>query len=549
MSESLYRKYRPNNFDEVIGQQHIVRTLSNAIKNGHIGHAYLFTGPRGTGKTSLARIFAKTINCEKLKPARNTSRSDAGGGSTPCEKCPACELIISGRTLDIIEIDAASNTGVDNIRELRETVALPPTVLKYKIYIIDEVHMLSTGAFNALLKTLEEPPSHVIFILATTEIHKVPETILSRVQRFDFTRLPAENIIEKLSLIAKEEKVKIEQEALEMIAISAEGGMRDAESLLGQIISLEDKNITAKEVAEILGTADRKIYGEVAKMILERDTTGAIEKINELLGGGYDLSVFNKSLVNYFRQTMLLKINESLGKYFSYEMTAQQLDAIKKLAKSTELFQIITALNLFLEAQTKISSSVLPQLPLEIAIIKATQKLPETKKQETVIRKQETNVPQKINKNPLLPEGEGARKVDEGSTTISEEKNKNVNLDIFTVNSKWSQLLTDIQPYNHSLKALLLNCQVMEVKDNEITIATPYEFYKERLNENDNRLTVEKILGKILECSPRLKVTVDKNLAKKEEAEEKNESQPSDASKQDSLLSSALEIMGGKIVG
>ena len=175
MSESLYRKYRPKNFSEIIGQQHIVRTLFNAVKNEHIGHAYLFTGPRGTGKTSLARILAKTVNCEKLK------------NGTPCEKCQSCEMINSARSLDIIEIDAASNTGVDNIRELRETVALPPTTLKYKVYIIDEVHMLSTGAFNALLKTLEEPPAHVIFILATTEIHKVPETILSRVQRFDFS--------------------------------------------------------------------------------------------------------------------------------------------------------------------------------------------------------------------------------------------------------------------------------------------------------------------------------------------------------------------------
>src|SRR3989339_230340 len=307
MSTTLYRKYRPKNFDEVIGQAHVVRTLSNAIQNNRLGQAYLFTGPRGTGKTSIARILAKAVNCEKPNNAIS------------CEECVACKHINGNQTLDIIEIDAASNTGVDNIRELRQTVALPPTLLKYKVYIIDEVHMLSTGAFNALLKTLEEPPAHIIFILATTEIHKVPETILSRCQRFDFSRLPLKNIIEKLELIAKAEKVKIEKEALEMIAIAAEGGMRDAESLLGQIMSLEDKSITVSETEEILGTADRKFAAEIADFILDKKTTPAISRVNEILENGYDLSVFTKSLINYLRQLMLVKIDENLKKHFSYE--------------------------------------------------------------------------------------------------------------------------------------------------------------------------------------------------------------------------------------
>jgi DNA polymerase-3 subunit gamma/tau len=298
MSSTIYRKYRPKNFSEIIGQKHIVQTLSNAIKNDRVGHAYLFTGPRGTGKTSIARILAKTVNCLDLKPARNASparqsddshgggHSDAGGDSITCEKCQNCKMISENQSLDIIEIDAASNTGVDNIRELRETVGLPPTALKYKVYIIDEVHMLSTGAFNALLKTLEEPPKHVIFILATTEIHKVPATILSRCQRFDFTRLPLQNIIEKLSMIAKKEKVSIDADSLEMIAIAAEGGMRDAESLFGQVLSLEDKNITATEVEEILGTTDRKFYAELAELIFKKDATGAIARINNFLNDG-----------------------------------------------------------------------------------------------------------------------------------------------------------------------------------------------------------------------------------------------------------------------
>ncbi|EKE18522.1 MAG: hypothetical protein ACD_9C00308G0001, partial [uncultured bacterium] len=246
MATALYRKYRPLTFSDVIGQGHIVQTLSNAILNNRVGHAYLFTGPRGTGKTTMARIFARAVNCQNPK------------GADPCLECDVCKNITQGMSLDIFEIDAASNTGVDNIRELRENVKFPPSQAKFKVYIIDEVHMLSTGAFNALLKTLEEPPAHVIFILATTEIHKVPETIISRCQRYDFTRLSLEHIIEKLSTIAKNENVSIEKNALEMIAIASEGGMRDAESLLSQVMALEDKKITAKEVEEILGTTQRQ---------------------------------------------------------------------------------------------------------------------------------------------------------------------------------------------------------------------------------------------------------------------------------------------------
>ncbi|MFZ3031778.1 MAG: DNA polymerase III subunit gamma/tau, partial [Candidatus Moraniibacteriota bacterium] len=225
MSSTFYRKYRPQKFSEVIGQKHIVTTLTSALKLGRVAQAYLFTGPRGTGKTTLARLFAKAINCSNRK------------GSEACGKCPHCLLVEEGRSFDIIEIDAASHTGVDNMRELRETVTLPPSLGSHKVYVIDEVHMLSIGAFNALLKSLEEPPAHVVFILATTALHKVPDTIVSRCQRFDLTRFPISGIVEKLSFIAKEEKFKITKEALEIIAFSAEGGMRDAESLLMQIVS------------------------------------------------------------------------------------------------------------------------------------------------------------------------------------------------------------------------------------------------------------------------------------------------------------------------
>jgi len=558
MNETLYRKYRPKNFSEIVGQKHIVQTFENAIKNDRIGHAYLFTGPRGTGKTSIARILSKAINCEKSKDFIS------------CDKCPSCQAIAEGKSLDIIEIDAASNTGVDNIRELRETVALPPTLLKYKIYIIDEVHMLSTGAFNALLKTLEEPPRHAIFILATTEIHKVPATIISRCQRFDFSRLPLSNIIEKLTLVAKSEKVKIDQESLEMIAIASEGGMRDAESLLGQIISLEDKNITSKEVEQILGTADRKFSQALTKMIILDDSTGAIAKINELSENGYDLQVFTKSLINYLRQLMLLKVSPELKSFFTYELTNEQLKELQELAQKTNLLKIVNAINFFLEAQNKISAFILPQLPLEIAIIKATGKMPakiDTPNQPAIesapnpIIKQQD--PISSTPAPVIETPEPARNAtqgDAGGEKVSPIETYPANEELpaspiqnekeigsSEVKQSWPKLLKGIEPFNHSLKALLSNCQIVNVKGSVITIATPYDFYKEKLSDPANQLTIEQVLGKILGLKITLKAVTNqeagiKNIPSSQDQEEANNST------QNELLDSAIEIIGGTVV-
>ncbi|MBU2028587.1 DNA polymerase III subunit gamma/tau [Patescibacteria group bacterium] len=544
MSNVLYRKYRPQKLADVIGQKHIVQTLFNAIKNNHLGQAYLFTGPRGTGKTSIARILAKTINCLDLQDVQ------------ACGKCFNCLTITQGRSLDIIEIDAASHTGVDNVREIIEAVKLPPTSLKFKVYIIDEVHMLSTGAFNALLKTLEEPPAHVIFILATTEIHKVPETIISRCQRFDFTRLPIQSIIQKLSSIAQSEQIKISPESLEMIALASEGGMRDAESLLGQIMALEDKNITVKEVEEILGTTDRQSVGAIAGLILNSETEKAIEKINTLFADGYDLEIFTKALINYFRQLMLLKINPNLKSCFSYEIPQEQLEKMQKLTEQIEVGKIILAINLFLEAQNRLYSFVVPQLALEIATIKATGKFPEFKVafQPNLPKNNFSEIPIEAltpspasNSNPLPTPVENTTTPVETSIEASMEYSTE-ELTVAKVKSVWKKLLEEVRPFNHSLKALLSNCLVFKVAGQEITLATPYDFYKEKLNNPVNRLTVEKVLGNILKSKINLKVLLFKEAGIKPGDPILTIKAVDKTGVQDELLNSALEILGGKVV-
>ncbi len=292
----IARKWRPQDFGSLIGQSHISQTLINALRGDRIPHVLLFTGPRGTGKTSSARIFAKSLRCENSKDF------------IPCNKCTSCEDITSGRAVDVVEIDGASNNGVDAIRELRETVGYMPSSGKFKIYIIDEVHMLSGSAFNALLKTLEEPPPHVVFVLATTEVQKIPNTILSRCQRFDFRRIPARLISEHLKTICDKEKVKFEDEALWLVARQGDGSMRDSQSLLEQVISFSDGKITSQKVIDVLGLTDRALLLDAISAIVRRDQVSVIQVIEKLFGSGYDPSIFAQDLVEEIRHLMLIKV-------------------------------------------------------------------------------------------------------------------------------------------------------------------------------------------------------------------------------------------------
>jgi DNA polymerase III subunit gamma/tau len=332
---ALYRKYRPQNFDNLVGQGHVQRTLLNAIKGGHLSHAYLFCGPRGTGKTSTARLVAKAINC--------ISPNELGES---CNKCEYCVSMNENRLVDLIEIDAASNRGIDEIRDLREKIRFAPNQAPHKVYIIDEVHMLTTPAFNALLKTLEEPPDHAYFILATTEVHKVPDTILSRCQRFDFRRIENSTIVERLKFIAKQERIEAEDDALELLARTAEGGMRNAISLFEQITS--DGKLTKKNVLEVLGISGFEAITKLYDMLEKCDTSSALKEIQALHQEGQDLFQFNREFLNYLRKKLLASVEKKEG-----------TDRIMRWIK------------LFQDASKELKSAIIPQLPLEISVIKS----------------------------------------------------------------------------------------------------------------------------------------------------------------------------------
>ncbi len=508
---TIYRKYRPQLFSDVVGQEHIIKTITNEITSDKIAHAYLFSGPRGTGKTTLARLLAKSINCQDRK------KDDF----EPCGVCSSCTEITSGHNIDVFEMDAATHTQVDNMREnIIENAQFKPTKSKYKVFIIDEVHMLSTGAFNALLKTLEEPPSHVIFILATTEQHKLPATIISRCQRFNFKRVGYEDMMKRLEEICKSEKVKVDKEVLERIINKSDGCMRDAESLLGQVLSLDLKSIDAKDAEMILPTSSIETVLEFIDLVLPPPGRGAasetainnagsaIKLIQELVADGVNLEQFAYDCLEALRLLMILQVDPQT-KNINTDYSAQAIKELKKASAKITAHNLVKMIESLITRRRDIKSAPMPQLPLELFVVEFTcaassdsSNLPLTKREQEGVA--EVSAPTPPTPSRAKGDVSAAQKDDDKkphtiTQTIKETISSiahggSVKTTLEEIKSKWAAVIAEISKENHSLSFILKMSEIQSIDNEGLHISVPYSFHKDKLDEIKTRKTIEKTL-------------------------------------------------------
>ncbi len=507
-TQALYLKYRPQTFDEVMGQEPITRTLRNALRQGRVRHAYLFTGPRGTGKTTTARLLAKAVNCLAPEDER------------PCNACSICLAINEGRLLDLIEIDAASNRGIDEIRDIREKVGFRPNEGRFKVYVLDEAHMLTEPAFNALLKTLEEPPPHVIFALVTTDPHKIPATITSRCQRFDFKRISVQTIVERLATIAAQEGVTVEPAALELIAHQGTGAMRDAISLLDQLTSYGDE-ITLDQAQMVLGTVASEAAGQVAICLTDGDLAGGLDLINRTVADGADPRQFSREVVEYLRGLLLVK--QGAGTRL-LNATAEQAEAMETLSARMPLARLLRAIKLFNEAATDLKSGLqtIPQLPLEMALVEsvveegAALSVPQPVPPATP----SAPIPQpaartKVQRGPQPPAAapaparETPAQASEAEPVQAEPLAQDGPLALPQVQRAWDQVLQAVRERNPATQAVLNSgCKPVEVTGDEIVVTFPFAFLREKLGDPQRRSEIQDALAEVLHHNCRLRLVL-----------------------------------------
>lgn len=540
---TLYRDYRPNNFSEVFGQNHIKIALQNEIASGKIPHAYLFCGPRAVGKTTLARVLAKSLNCLKRKESE----------SEPCNTCASCQSISSGANLDIIEIDAASNTGVDNVREnIIASVRIAPSSASYRVFIIDEVHMLSISAWNALLKTLEEPPRNVVFVLCTTEVHKVPGTIISRCERFDFKRISVSDIVSKLKNITIKEKAEIDSEVLEAIARQADGHLRDAESLLGQVLSLGDGKITWEQAELIIPKHHHNEIIDLLELIAKKDASAAIKLVNTSVNSGLNLKNFLGEGIVVLRKILLNKANPGLAESLGLDLGSSLEMKILELSNGLDNEKIITYLEAFLSLYHNHNNSFIAQLPLEMKIV------------ELCLTNKTVVLPPKA-KIESLSVSQGLKKeTPKDNPEPKANYDLNYNLAAAEVLTKWPEFLVRLKGANHSLSFILQNCRVEGVSDGKLALVFKYKFHRDRISDPNIKPLVEKSLLEVYGVCLGLNLIIDENLnlddmnsmapssaaAENTETSEqkKSENNQEDNASADGLLNNLLQTFGGEVI-
>ncbi|MDO9573116.1 MAG: DNA polymerase III subunit gamma/tau [Candidatus Omnitrophota bacterium] len=497
-------KWRPQDFQSIVGQNHIVNTLKNAIQKNRLAHAYLFAGPRGVGKTSTARILAKALNCKD------------GPTVKPCQICSSCLEINQGRAFDVIEIDGASNRGIDEIRALRENVKFLPTHGKYKIYIIDEVHQITPDGFNALLKTLEEPPEFVKFIFATTHPQKVMSTILSRCQRMDFRRITVIEIITQLEKIAREEKIEVDKEVLAAIAKSSDGSLRDAESVLDQLVSFSKGKVSLKDAISVLGMVEQDVLFALTDKIIYKDPQGALELFNEIIDDGKDPGVFLTNFIEHFRNLMVAKVSKADVKLV--DLPQEICDRLFKQSQLLTLEDIFIAFNVLVSTQEMTKRLDSQRIPLEISLVRlAYSKTVTELKPKVVLGNKEQVIPDEIKKTVI-----------QQNTSISLESIKNV----------WGNIVNSLASVKMSVSTYLSEGNPTKVQGEVLTIAFPknYLLHKESLDKKENKLIIENAIFEC--CNVNLKV----NFILTEQVRQGTDAHSNP------FIKSALEMFGGRVI-
>ena len=588
---SLYRKYRPNSFEDLVGQKHVVRTLKNALEYNRIAHAYLFAGPRGTGKTSTAKIYAQALNCVD------------GPTAKPCGHCETCKKIQSGQSIDVIEIDGASNRGIDEIRDLREKVKFFPSEGKYKVYIIDEVHMLTKGAFNALLKTLEEPPANVVFILATTEPHKIIDTILSRCQRFDFSLMSSTDIKSRLEYICQEEKIEYDQGSLNLITAASNGGLRDAISLLDQAISFTNAKLEEEEIQEMLGKVEAAFLKEFLANLIDKKTAELLEMLNEVINSGKGISIFVSDFINFLRQIILYK---ECGKNSSLlNFTDGFLEGLDNILESIKTKMIINFIEILSNLEKDLNYTDQPRIILEMAVLKMSafetgnsleglknriqklesalsslikdgvdysaqtskasdkkrynskEELNDKRQFKTNAKDESTKLNTASKKDDFSKDNDTSQESNPSDSRNSDLKsaNKQSLLEIGNLKKAWSDILSQLRGENVSVQALLLEGSPVKVEGETIYINFPEDKNFHKKGAEKNASLIQKVIKNVLKVNCEL-VFFSGEEANRQSKKKKSEIinlkedsfEPEKASDEESVVDKVLKMFNGQLI-